>query len=444
MTSPNYSSDLDWSFGVYPDSGGVHVNSGVGNKTAYLISQGGAFNGQMITGIDGGDTGLTKTGKLYFDTITKLTSGGDYANLAAVLEQSCNDFVSTGTAGFTGADCVNVAAAVVATELRTTPPAAPQPADAGRGCPTGTTIREIFNGETDNPAAKFTGAGGLWNYGVDPGWGSNATSGRDSWFGRNGDPSQGDPAVSSLTMTNGIALPAGQPSFLHFQQWRVFDWVPGSPAEYYDGGTVEINGADAGNLTWVNGPQQTLIGAPAQKAFAGDSFGWTASQLDLSSFAGQTVKPQFTLRADAEYAYVGWWLDDVVIYTCDVPAPVVAPPPPAAVPTQLASKMTLKFKGGRTAKVIATVKTASGVVTSGKVKFNVDKNRAKAVIKIRKGKATLKLRQIVLRQLGRGRHKIVAKFVGSPTARASKATVRFKIRPAKRTMRTQRASVAAD
>ena len=50
----------------YPDNGGVHFNSGVGNKTAYLISQGGTFNGQTITGIDGGDTDtLIKTARLY-------------------------------------------------------------------------------------------------------------------------------------------------------------------------------------------------------------------------------------------------------------------------------------------------------------------------------------------------------------------------------------------
>ena len=39
----------------YPDNGGVHTNTGVGNKTVYLVSQGGTFNGQTITGIDGGD-----------------------------------------------------------------------------------------------------------------------------------------------------------------------------------------------------------------------------------------------------------------------------------------------------------------------------------------------------------------------------------------------------
>ncbi len=32
------------------DNGGVHTNSGVGNKTFYLISQGGNSTGQTITG----------------------------------------------------------------------------------------------------------------------------------------------------------------------------------------------------------------------------------------------------------------------------------------------------------------------------------------------------------------------------------------------------------
>ena len=48
----------------YSDEDGVHSNSGVGNKTFYLISQGGTFNGQTITGIDAGDPTLTKTAKL--------------------------------------------------------------------------------------------------------------------------------------------------------------------------------------------------------------------------------------------------------------------------------------------------------------------------------------------------------------------------------------------
>ena len=45
MTSTRYDSDASST-----DDGGVHTNSGVGNKTAYLISQGGTFNGVTVTG----------------------------------------------------------------------------------------------------------------------------------------------------------------------------------------------------------------------------------------------------------------------------------------------------------------------------------------------------------------------------------------------------------
>ena len=67
----------------------MHSNSGVGNKTFYLASQGGTFNGQTITGIDTGDANLTKSAKLWLLVDQTLSSGSDYADEAAVLDQSC-------------------------------------------------------------------------------------------------------------------------------------------------------------------------------------------------------------------------------------------------------------------------------------------------------------------------------------------------------------------
>ena len=73
----------------YGDEDGVHSNSGVGNKTFYLASQGGTFNGQTITGIDAGDPNLTKSAKLWLLVDQTLTSGSDYADKGAVLDQAC-------------------------------------------------------------------------------------------------------------------------------------------------------------------------------------------------------------------------------------------------------------------------------------------------------------------------------------------------------------------
>ena len=309
MTSSFYTKDAQ-----YDDNGGVHTNSGVGNKTAYLISQGGTFNGQTITGIDAGDAGLTKTAMLYYDVIVTLSSGSDYANLAAVLDQSCQDLLNAGVGGFTAATCTSVHRAGVATELTTTPTNAPQPADAPQTCPAGTERRVLFDSETGDPAAKFE-AGPSWNRGESAAWGSNATSGQDAWFSF--DPTSA--AGSGLVATSAIGLPAGQKSYLWFQQWRLLDYEPGA---FYDGGVVGINDEAASSEPWVNGPQDVLstqYGNPwgGKPSFGGDSLGWVASRLDLSSWAGQSVTPSFYLFSDSSVGFIGWFIDDVEVYTCD-------------------------------------------------------------------------------------------------------------------------------
>jgi hypothetical protein len=440
MLDPDYEADLNLF-----DNGGVHTNSGVGNKTAYLISQGGTFNGQSVTGIDGADTGLTKTGRLYVDAITRLTSGSDYADLAAVLEQSCADFVTAGTGGFTAGDCAEIAKAVLATELRTTPTNAPQPSDAVASCPSGTLPRELFDSETGAAGAKFTSSStGMWGYGVNSFWGSNATSGRDSWFGYDPDPGVGDPTAASLTTTAGIALPAGQPSFLRFQQWRLFEWYAGrASGPYIDGGTVEVDAGagpvDTAALPWTNGPSQTLaaysINDPnawaGRTAFAGDSFGWTASQLDLSSFAGRTVKPSFTSRGDVSAGIVGWFLDDIEVYTCDAvaaPAPTVTPTPtptPTAV-VKVSSRTTLKVRSGGRVTIIARVR-AAGAAATGKVAFAIDRSAIRRTVAVTRGRAVLRLTARQARTLGAGRHKVKAAYKGSSATLRSRAASRFRL-----------------
>jgi len=124
---------------------------------------------------------------------------------------------------------------------------------------------------------------------------------------------------TSLTATSAVALPAGQASYLFFQQWRVLDSDPGG---FYDAGTVQINGAATAALPWENGPNETVFngsGNPigGQKGFGGDSRGYLGSRLDLSSFAGQSVTPQFTMHTDSSISFLGWAVDDIQVYTCD-------------------------------------------------------------------------------------------------------------------------------
>lgn len=97
------------------DGGGVHTNSGVSNKAAFLMTDGGIFNGFTIAGI-----GITKVAKVYYEAQTHLlTSASDYQDLGAALNQACTNL--KGTAGITDSDCGQVEKAVEATEMNNPP-----------------------------------------------------------------------------------------------------------------------------------------------------------------------------------------------------------------------------------------------------------------------------------------------------------------------------------
>jgi Zn-dependent metalloprotease len=317
------------------DNGGVHFNSGVGNKTAYLISQGGTFNGQTIVGIDTVDQGpaaLAKTAHLYIDTTAALTSGSDYADLSRVLSATCNAYVAAGRFGFTVANCNNVRKATLATQLTQQPAVAgAQAPEAPATCPPGTVKRFLYRDNAEAPSANWA-RGALWIKApgnIKPGPGpafqipASATSGKRSYFGLNSDPSAGEPAVSHLTSNRVVRLPAGQQSFLHFKHWYLFEHNLPSSAPFYDGGGVSVKaGTGPFQATaarkWVNGPTKTLDSATTapQRVFAGSSHGYQSSRLNLSWLAGKRIQPRFTSYNDPSFSFYGWYIDDITIYTC--------------------------------------------------------------------------------------------------------------------------------
>ncbi len=100
MTSINY-------FCGTEDSGGVHTNSGVGNKAAYLMTDGGVFNGYTVLGL-----GISKVANLFYEVqINLLTSAADYADLYNTLLLGCNNL------GYEENDCQQVRNALDATEM---------------------------------------------------------------------------------------------------------------------------------------------------------------------------------------------------------------------------------------------------------------------------------------------------------------------------------------
>ncbi|MDM8567209.1 choice-of-anchor D domain-containing protein [Candidatus Halobeggiatoa sp. HSG11] len=110
----------------------VHKNGGVGNKAAYLMTDGDTFNGYNIRGL-----GLSKIAKLYYEVQTKLLftpkliqqtqygleSFAKYSDLYHALNTACSNL------RYSFDDCQQVKNALLAVEMNQTPcrPSAPKP-----------------------------------------------------------------------------------------------------------------------------------------------------------------------------------------------------------------------------------------------------------------------------------------------------------------------------
>lgn len=69
------------------DNGGVHINSSINNKAAYLVSEGGDHYGVKVTGV-----GREATEKIYYRALTKyLTANSDFKMMRQAALQSAED-----------------------------------------------------------------------------------------------------------------------------------------------------------------------------------------------------------------------------------------------------------------------------------------------------------------------------------------------------------------
>jgi bacillolysin len=273
------------------DNGGVHINSGVANKAAYLMADGDTFNGVTVTGI-----GLLPTAAIFHEANTSLlTSASAYADLADALPQACRNLV--GRHGIVAGDCTQVERAVAATDMHEPPPG--QTPFTAEVCPRGTTATSILardDLESGTGSWRFTG------YGAGDPWDLAsayelvyATSGTQSLFGPNSDV-RGEQAAE---WAHDIVLPPD--AVLHFNHAYEFETaLDAFGASFYDGGVLEVSvdggqeWFDAGDLI-VEGEEylgvistdfdNPLAGWPA---FVGWSFGYGSTRVDLSALAGRS------------------------------------------------------------------------------------------------------------------------------------------------------------
>lgn len=330
--SANYTCDTN-----EQDAGGVHTNSGVNNKAAYLMVDGGTFNTYTVTGL-----GISKVARIYYEAQTNmLLSASDYNDLYNALIQACNNLTGSGVT--TAADCLEVTDAVNAVQMNQQPVSCP--ANEAALCPTGQSPSNIFFDTLETTTSgnwvsgAISGSNG-WYYPQNP----NAIAGFDATYATSGQYNfwgYNRPTTANyyISMASNRLLPAGT-SYMHFKHAHGFeDGTPlgGDNGIYYDGGIVEYS-INSGS-TWndvislflnngYNGTISNLYGNPlgGRSAFVGESNGYYSSRLDLTSLAGQNVRFRFRIGTDSSADDYGWFIDDIRIYTCVVVTTTPAAP----------------------------------------------------------------------------------------------------------------------
>lgn len=176
-------------------------------------------------------------------------------------------------------------------------------------------------------------------------WNHNSAVGQDTWTLSSNRSHSGhlafhatdvSTASDQLLISGPIALPDDQrPLSLHFWNWQQIE--SGSNG-CYDGALLEIS-TDQG-ATWTqlddelltdpyDGSISSQFGNPlaGRAAWCGDPQDWLKSVVDLSAYAGQTVRFRFRLATDTSVSREGWYIDDVRVQSCRLVAPHIAVTP---------------------------------------------------------------------------------------------------------------------
>lgn len=347
------------------DSGGVHTNSGVPNHGFGLLVDGGTYNGQTVEPI-----GITRAAHIYFRAqAVYQVEDSDFADHADALEMSCQDLVGQPLSALTGgpsaetigaADCAQVTKMIGAVELRTPPTFcnfAPllNPSLATPFCSASTTTGvaqsiSVFDFETDptaNWSASRTTASPDFTL-RDWMWVNALPSGRagSGFFAPNPSigtcaPGGDESGVLHLTSPS-IPLPATT----NFARATFEHWVATEAG--FDGGNLKIS-VNGGPWQLVppseftfNNYTMTLVSSAdgntnpleSQPAWSGNNAGtvkggsWGRTHVNVGNFAGpgESIRLRWDLGSDGCVGSVGWYLDNVNIFSCtpNVPSLTVA------------------------------------------------------------------------------------------------------------------------
>lgn len=448
------------------DSGGVHTNSGVVNRTFAIL----------VDGLPGvvEQVGLDKTANLFWHAQTNyLTPTSFFPDLADALEASCTDLTgvdinevtlgspteadgSDGAAapeviagGLTAADCAAVTAAIAETELRLDPseqcawepllqPGAPT-LDCGAGYATEVVYEEDFEdgleGWTQDEELLD-----VWNpdgHGVPWEASTEAPDGHEGTAAFAPDPVSGSCAgdADDISSRNGlispeIVVPDGLTPRLEFDHWVATEsgWDGANVKVSVDGGDFEqvpeaayLFNAPGGQLETLGaGNTNPMAGEPAWTGTDGGQLdgSWGTSVVDLTAIEaaepGATVQFRFDMGRDGCNGVTGWYVDNVTVVQC---AELVALP----TTTEVVSVKPDPVERGKPFTV--KVEVDADQTPTGRVQIRKgDRNLGRAALDDR-GIAVVEVRA----KLPVGKHTLVAAYLGDDGFDPSRTTFRIKV-----------------
>jgi hypothetical protein len=307
---------------------GIFVNSGVGNKAAFLMAHGGTIQdgSQKIefTGI-----GEALTQDIFTEAKNMLPIAADFYDFHYALLQASKNL------GINNLDTDHVKKAVDFVSMNSVPcqfdqiPGINDKPQCDFGCGVKLLFEDHFDSD-DSPANWIRGS----NSGT-PFWYVPQTSsdiGFNHSFANSGSGNawafaQKGASDTWLAMNQDIGpLPVN--SFLFFAHAFIFDASDSS--EHHNGGLIEYstNGGaswtDCSLLTFKKNGYNGGISSnnvnplKGRNAFVGKSNGYMATIIDLTSLENQSVRFRFRMGSGADLSYYGWFIDDFQIYTCDI------------------------------------------------------------------------------------------------------------------------------
>ncbi len=352
MSNPGRVSDSAY-YCLEDDGGGVHLNSGVPNHAFALMVDGGTYNGVTVNGI-----GMTRAAHIYWRAMREYqvpTTG--FADHADALEMSCNDLVNqTLTDLATGqpvsqvvrnSDCSQVAAAMLATEMRLAPTQCGFSTILDPDTPALGADNVVYSETFDSAAALDDWT--LTNQGVEPEYDTTRNwtvstflpAGRDggALYAINspfvGDCQADDQSGVLMAESPAINLPASATSlYLVLDHYVATEpgWDGGNLKLSVNGGEFELVPASAFAFNPYNDAiilsttddEQNEVPNPnplaGEPAYTGADDGsvegsWGQTQIDLESLAspGDSIRVRFDFGNDGCSGAEGWYIVELQV-----------------------------------------------------------------------------------------------------------------------------------